>query len=280
MDKHPAVPPKGGTTNWFSEEKIMLNNHPLLSRIFLAFLLSLFSILTFAAVQQSPMAGHWEGAIKLPTGALNFSVDFTVASDGKLAAAITIPQQGAKDLPLANVGFDNGEVTFGLPNVPGDPKFRGKLSADGQKIEGTFSQGGADLPCSLERKADPVAAAKEALAGFDDIGAEAMKKFEVPGMAIAIVKNKEVIYAKGFGLRDVEKQLPVTADTIFAIGSSSKAFTTFVLGTLVDEGKIEWDKPVRNYIPWFKLYDPSMTERLTVRDLVTHRSGLPRHDLV
>src|SRR5205085_2829425 len=80
--------------------------------------------------------------------------------------------------------------------------------------------------------------------------------------------------------RDVEKQLPVTADTLFAIGSSTKAFTTFVLGTLVDEGKLEWDKPVRNYIPWFKLYDPSATERLTVRDLVTHRSGLPRHDLV
>ncbi len=231
-------------------------------------------------MQQSPIAGHWEGAIKLPSGALNISVDFASSPDGKLSATITIPQQGAKDLPLANVGFDNGEVAFSLPNVPGDPKFRGKLSADGQKIEGTFSQGGANLPCALERKTDPVAAAKETLAGFDDVVTDAMKKFEVPGMAIAIVKNKEVIYAKGFGQRDVEKQLPVTADTLFAIGSSSKAFTTFVLGTLVDEGKIEWDKPVRNYIPGFKLYDPSMTERLSVRDLVTHRSGLPRHDLV
>jgi len=258
----------------------MLNKHPLLSRIFLALLLSLSSTSTFAAIQQNPVAGHWEGAIKLPTGALNFSVDFTVAADGKLAATITIPQQGARDLPLANLGFDNGEVTFALPNIPGDPKFHGKLSTGGQKIEGTFSQGGANFPCDLERKADPVAAAKESLAGFDDVVTDAMKKFEVPGMAIAIVKNKEVIYAKGFGLRDVEKQLPVTADTLFAIGSSSKAFTTFVLGTLVDEGKIEWDKPARNYIPWFKLFDPSMTERLSVRDLVTHRSGLPRHDLV
>src|SRR5262249_58143522 len=137
----------------------------------------------------------------------------------------------------------------GLPKVHGDQKFRGKLSTDGQKIEGTFSQGGADLPCSLERKADPVAAAKEALAGFDDVVTDAMKKFEVPGMAIAIVKNKEIIYAKGFGLRDVEKQLPVTADTIFAIGSSSKAFTTFVLRTLVGAGQIELDKPGRHYIP-------------------------------
>jgi CubicO group peptidase (beta-lactamase class C family) len=233
-----------------------------------------------AAPQQNPLIGHWEGALKLPTGALNFSVDFTVGADGKLAATITIPQQGAKDMPLANVAFANGEVSFALANVPGDPKFRGKLSTDGRKIEGTFTQSGANFPCDLERKADPVAAAKESLAGFDEVVIDAMKKFEVPGMAIAVVKNKEVIYAKGFGMRDVEKQLSVTADTLFAIGSSSKAFTTFVLGTLVDEGRIEWDKPARNYIQWFKLYDPWMTDRLSVRDLVTHRSGLPRHDLV
>ncbi|HXU39359.1 MAG TPA: serine hydrolase [Blastocatellia bacterium] len=237
----------------------------------------------FATAQQNSIAGHWEGVIKLPSGELKFSVEFTDAA-GKLSATITIPQQGAKDLPLSDVAFDKDpnkrEVSFALAGVPGDPKFKGKLSADGQKIEGLFTQGGADLPCYLNRQGDPVAKAKEALVGFDEVVTDAMKKFEVPGMAIAIVKGKDVVYAKGFGFRDVEKQLPVTADTLFAIGSSTKAFTTFVLGTLVDEGKIEWEKPVRNYIPWFKLYDPSMTEHLSVRDLVTHRSGLPRHDLV
>lgn len=248
------------------------------AKVFLFSLLGLVSAL--AASQQNSIAGHWEGAIKLPSGELKISVDFISASDGKLSATITIPQQGAKDLPLTDVGLNSGEVTFAIPGVPGDPRFRGKLSADGQMIEGTFTQGGANLPCSLERKADPVALAKEALAGFDDVITDAMKKFEVPGMAIAIVKGKDVIYAKGFGQRDVEKQLPVTADTLFAIGSSSKAFATFVLGTLVDEGKIEWDKPLRNYIPWFKLHDPAMTEHLSVRDTVTHRSGLPRHDMV
>ncbi len=243
-------------------------------------LLVVVSLAVASPAQQNSIAGHWEGAIKLPNGDLKISVDFTAAADGKLSATITIPQQGAKDLPLTDVGLNNAEVTFAIPGVPGDPKFKGKLSADGQKIEGTFSQGGANLPCNLERKTDPVAVAKEALAGFEEVVNDAMKKFEVPGMAIAIVKGKEVVYAKGFGFRDVEKQLPVTADTLFAIGSSSKAFTTFVLGTLVDEGKIEWDKPLRTYIPWFKLYDPVMTERLSVRDTVTHRSGLPRHDLV
>ena len=88
-----------------------------------------------------------------------------------------------------------------------------------------------------------------------------------------------MIYARGFGLRDVEKKLPVTPRTLFAIGSCTKAFTTFVMGTLVDEGKLEWDTPVRTYLPGLRMSDPIATESITPRDLVTHRSGLPRHDL-
>jgi CubicO group peptidase (beta-lactamase class C family) len=90
----------------------------------------------------------------------------------------------------------------------------------------------------------------------------------------------QVVYLRGHGLRDLERKLPVTPKTLFAIGSSSKAFTTFALGSLVDQGKLEWDKPVINYMPDLRLYDPSATLRITPRDLVTHRSGLPRHDLV
>ena len=109
---------------------------------------------------------------------------------------------------------------------------------------------------------------------------QAIKAWEVPGLAIAIVKNGEVILAEGFGLRDVDKKLPVTPKTLFAIGSCTKAFTTFVMGTLVDQGKLDWDKPVRTYIPEFRLFDRVASEQITPRDLVTHRSGLPRHDLV
>jgi CubicO group peptidase (beta-lactamase class C family) len=107
-----------------------------------------------------------------------------------------------------------------------------------------------------------------------------MTTFNVPGLAIAVVKDTEVIYLEGFGKRDVAGDQPVTPRTLFAIGSSTKAFTTFVLGTLVDEGLLDWDQPVRHWIPWFELADPVVTERITPRDLVTHRSGLPRHDLV
>ncbi len=254
-----------------------------LSALFLALVLSLAAQ---ARQQAAPIAGHWEGAIQVPGTPLDIQVDVTAAADGKLAATITIPAQGARDLALTNVSFSGGsggnagEFAFAIPNVPGDPQFRGQLSADGQKLEGALTQGGQSFPCKLERKADPALGAKELLASLDALINDGLKKFDVPGMALAVVKGKEVIYARGFGQRDVEKNLPVTADTLFAIGSSTKAFTTFTLGTLVDEGKVEWDKPVRNYIPWLKLYDPSATERLSVRDLVTHRSGLPRHDLV
>jgi len=105
-----------------------------------------------------------------------------------------------------------------------------------------------------------------------------MKRWEVPGIGVGIVKDGKVIFAEGFGLRNVEKNLPVTPDTLFAIGSASKAFTTMDIGILVDEGKVEWDKPVQTYLPTFRLKDEVATARMTVRDLVSHKSGLPRHD--
>lgn len=118
------------------------------------------------------------------------------------------------------------------------------------------------------------------LEGYREFVAEQMDVWKVPGVAIAVVKDGEVVLAEGFGLRDVEGGLPVTADTVFAIGSASKAFTTMSMGVLVDDGLLAWDNPVRDYLPTFRLWDPFATERMTLRDLVTHRSGLPRHDLM
>jgi CubicO group peptidase (beta-lactamase class C family) len=94
------------------------------------------------------------------------------------------------------------------------------------------------------------------------------------------VQDGKIILSKGYGLRDVKKNLPVTEKTLFAIGSATKSFTVTSLGVLVDQGKLDWDKPVRDYLPDFKMWDPFATERMTPRDLVTHRSGLPRHDLM
>jgi CubicO group peptidase (beta-lactamase class C family) len=234
-----------------------------------------------AALADEPaLVGHWVGAIETPGKALAIDVDFSRGANGSWQGDISIPAQGAKDLPVAKLGFQDPELSFELPGVPGNPAFKAKLDAKARRIRGTFSQGGASLSFHLEAAADPIMAAKTALAGFDSFLTEAIKAWEVPGMAVAIVKDGEVVFAQGFGLRDVAHKLPVTPKTLFAIGSCTKAFTTFVLGTLVEEGKLDWDTPVRVYIPEFRLFDRTATEQMTPRDLVTHRSGLPRHDLL
>ena len=104
--------------------------------------------------------------------------------------------------------------------------------------------------------------------------------WHVPGSAVAVVKDGQVILCEGFGLRNMSKEMPVTADTLFPIGSCTKAFTAICIGLLVDEGKLEWDKPLRDYLPTFKLQDNFASEHMTPRDLLCHRSGLPRHDLL
>ena len=118
------------------------------------------------------------------------------------------------------------------------------------------------------------------LTGFDEYVQKAMKDWEVPGMAIAVVKDDKVVFAKGYGVRKIGDATPVDEKTLFAIGSSSKAFTAAALATLVDEGKLKWDDRVSKYLPDFETYDPYVTRELTIRDLLTHRSGLERGDML
>jgi CubicO group peptidase (beta-lactamase class C family) len=123
-------------------------------------------------------------------------------------------------------------------------------------------------------------AAAQKLDSFDAFANQALRDWKCDGFSIAVIQDGKVILSKGYGLRNVKRNLPVTEKTLFAIGSSTKSFTVTSLGVLVDQGKLEWDKPVRDYLPDFKMWDPFATERMTTRDLVTHRSGLPRHDLM
>ncbi len=123
-----------------------------------------------------------------------------------------------------------------------------------------------------------VAATQEALEGFDAWVAEVMEEWKVPGMGIAIVRDGQVVHLGGYGYRDVAGQVPVTPQTLFAIGSASNAFTTYAMGILVDEGKLDFDEPTRSYLPGLELWDEYAAAHLTPRDMVTHRSGLPRHD--
>src|SRR5947209_11740857 len=115
---------------------------------------------------------------------------------------------------------------------------------------------------------------------LDKIVNDAMKAWNVPGTAVAIIQDDRVVAAKGYGVKRAGSNDPVTADTIFAIGSATKAFTSCAAAMLVDEGKMAWDDPVRNHVEFFRLADPMANELVTLRDLMCHRTGLSRHDLL
>ncbi len=109
---------------------------------------------------------------------------------------------------------------------------------------------------------------------IDGVVERARKEFDVPGIAVAIVKDGNLVLAKGYGVRKQGEAAPVTAQSRFRIASNTKAFTTAALAMLVDEGKIHWDDPVVQHLPAFQLYDAYVTREMTIRDLLTHRSGL------
>jgi CubicO group peptidase (beta-lactamase class C family) len=118
------------------------------------------------------------------------------------------------------------------------------------------------------------AAQVEPLAGLDDYISQAMTTFQVPGVAVAVVKDGKVVLAKGYGLRKLGEPAKVDEHTLFGIGSNTKAFTTAALAMLVDEGRIGWDDRVIERLPGFQMYDPYVTHEMTIRDLLTHRSGM------
>ena len=131
-------------------------------------------------------------------------------------------------------------------------------------------------PAAAQQPTEPAA---EPYPGFAAYAESAMRAWKVPGMAIAIVRDDSVVFARGFGVREAGRRAPVTPRTVFAIGSSSKAFTAALVAMLADEQKLSLDAPAATYLPGLQLADPYATRELTVRDLLSHRSGLARGEL-
>lgn len=126
----------------------------------------------------------------------------------------------------------------------------------------------------------PSAAQAQALSGLDDEIADMLEEWEVPGLALAVVRDDAVVYARGFGVREAGGPGPVDEHTLFAVGSTSKAFTATAVAMLVDEGKASWDDLVVDHLPSFRLSDPYITRDLRLRDLMSHNSGLLRGDRI
>ena len=135
--------------------------------------------------------------------------------------------------------------------------------------------------------ASPVSAAEtkapdpaRRLDGFDAYMQKVVKDWNVPGIGVAVIAKDKVIFAKGFGYRDYGQKLPFTARTVVPIASNTKLFTATAAGLLVEDGKLEWDKPVRQFVPGIQFYNDELNATVTIRDMLSHRTGITRHDTI
>jgi CubicO group peptidase (beta-lactamase class C family) len=119
---------------------------------------------------------------------------------------------------------------------------------------------------------------EQKLKGFDKTMGKILSDWNVPGCGVGIVVKDRLVFARGYGYRNLEKKLPVTPNTLFQIASNTKLFTATAIGFLVDDGKIDWDKPVRNYVPQIQFYNDELNANVTIRDMLSHRTGISRHD--
>ena len=118
------------------------------------------------------------------------------------------------------------------------------------------------------------------LAGFDAFMEKALKDWNAPGIGVGIVVGDKLLFAKGYGYRDYEKKLPVTPQTMFTIASNTKLFTAVAAGMLVEEGKLTWDRPIKESVPTIEFYDSYLNNTITLRDMLAHRTGITRHDSI
>jgi len=125
---------------------------------------------------------------------------------------------------------------------------------------------------------DAATAAK--LEGFDAWMEKTLKDWNAPAVGVGIVAGDRLVFAKGYGFRDVEKKLPFTAQTLAPIASNSKLFTAVAAGLLVEEGKLEWDRPIREKVPSIRFHDDELNATVTLRDMLAHRTGITRHDTI
>lgn len=159
----------------------------------IACLILILAIPAFAQEGEG-LAGHWTGKIEIPGSPLDIDLDFAEGDDG-WTGDITIPAQGARDLPLASISVDGDAVSFVIGGVPGDPTFTGTI--DGDTMSGDFAQGGGSFPFEVARGEDRAGRAREALEGIDPIVEQALEDFGVPGLAVAVVAGDELVLARG-----------------------------------------------------------------------------------
>lgn len=242
-------------------------------------ILSLFCFFLNSLSGQS-IEGEWNGALDIPGMSLEMSITILQDKD-TFTGTLDIPLQHVQNMELANLSIQGNNIYFALPKVPGEASYSGTFNDDFKQLSGTFIQAGQSLPLEFTKASEEDF--QRILSGikkFENLVDSLLIEKKVPGMAIGLIKDGKILINKGFGYRDYEHEKPVNENTIFAIGSTTKAFVAAGLAILADEHTIEWDEPIKTYLPDFELHDDFAEREMTALDLLTHRSGLPRHDLM
>src|SRR5437660_2723469 len=136
---------------------------------------------------------------------------------------------------------------------------------------------GLSIPIHAQDKS---AEAAQKLQGFDAFMEKTLKDWNAPGIGVGVVVGDKLVFAKGYGYRDYAKKLPIAPNTLFPIASNTKLFTAVAAGFLVEEGKLTWDRPIRESIPTIQFYDSALNNTVTLRDMLAHRTGITRHDSI
>ena len=118
------------------------------------------------------------------------------------------------------------------------------------------------------------------LSGFDQYMEQLLQDWNAPGVGVGVVVKGKLVFVKGYGYRDYDKKTPITGNTLFQIASNSKLFTAVAVGMEVENGKLEWDKPIKEFVPAIEFYNDELNNNVTMRDMLSHRTGISRHDLI
>lgn len=242
---------------------------------------TLLSFIIFSCFLTAQSAeGEWNGELSVPGMNLEMSISLIEGQKG-WEGTLDIPLQNVQNMELTDLSVQGMDIYFALPKVPGQASYSGTFSEDFKSISGNFSQAGQNLPLDFTKASEEeFQRILSQLGSFEQLVDSLLIEKNVPGMGIGIIKDGKIIMNKGFGYRDLEHKKEVDKNTLFAIGSTTKAFVSAGLAILADEETIDWDEPIKIYMPDFEMYDEFAEQEMTPLDLVTHRSGLPRHDLL
>ncbi len=274
----------------------------MIKRLYTILLLS-FAFTTWGNAQT--IVGTWSGPIKLPQGDLTFVLNVSGTSLNYKATADS-PDQNSYGMQVDTLIFDGEILRFAIEKLK--VKYEGAL-VKSDSISGDFVQSGSTFPLGLKKvggKGEEVVLSEKSevreeivvqneaaettkesvsdneisnkIKSIEPLLEKVLQNYHAAGYAVAVVNKDSIVYSKGFGWRDVENKMPVTSNTLFPIGSSTKAFTAALVGKLADEGKVSLDSPVVNYLPKLRFYTDELTNKVTLRDMMSHRTGLPRYD--